>query len=503
MNPPQPRQLRHLVALRWRMVRSSRVRAGLLVLAAAVPLACLGAAIAGQAISGEFSFSLSLLAPTALLGFAGLAVVAPLAAGGGNELFPAEQLVAYPVTSRTTFWASVAVAPINLAWTSQLVVLVLVTSFTVPRGWGIVPALAMTGVYVAFVTVLGQAATWLVVGIRESRRGRIAMWLLLLAAVGAAAGITRAGLGFRLLDHAPTVKVIGAEIAVARGIWLRWIEVMAVLIALTVGAAIAGVRACDWALRRPSDGGVTREAATLRRRAARRSPYSSLVAVDRASVWRSASLRRGALLLAFLPAIVVAGARTDWASLSILPGLVAAGAGLLFGVNLFCLDASGAVWLASLPHRPRVAVLAKTTILVETCALAVLSSIVAGGVRAKSGPTAAEAIAVAVSAITCTAIVVATCLSLSVRRPHRADLRGARDTPAPPGAMAAYSTRLAAVTTVAASLVSSAGSSGIWWLPGVIAVPFLVWAARSTQESLRLWDDPGVRARVVATVASG
>ncbi len=50
-----------------------------------------------------------------------LAAIAPLVAGGGNELFPPEQLVAYPITSRTEHLASLALAPLNLAWTAQLV----------------------------------------------------------------------------------------------------------------------------------------------------------------------------------------------------------------------------------------------------------------------------------------------------------------------------------------------------------------------------------------------
>jgi hypothetical protein len=80
-------QLASLIALRWRMVRSRRVRGGLLALGCLVPLACVGAALIGQTMSGRFTFNLSLLAPTAMLGFAVLAVIAPLAAGGGNELW--------------------------------------------------------------------------------------------------------------------------------------------------------------------------------------------------------------------------------------------------------------------------------------------------------------------------------------------------------------------------------------------------------------------------------
>ena len=53
-----------------------------------------------------------------------LAVLAPLAAGGGNELFPADQLAAYPVSrAHASTAASLVLTPLNLAWTTQLVAL--------------------------------------------------------------------------------------------------------------------------------------------------------------------------------------------------------------------------------------------------------------------------------------------------------------------------------------------------------------------------------------------
>ena len=58
-----------------------------------------------------------------------LAVLAPLVAGGGNELFPTEQLAAYPITARTQYLASLVLTPLNLAWTTQLVALVGLTAY--------------------------------------------------------------------------------------------------------------------------------------------------------------------------------------------------------------------------------------------------------------------------------------------------------------------------------------------------------------------------------------
>lgn len=113
-----PSQLRALAGLRWQMVRSRLVRVGLvvvlLVLAALVVVAVVGA----RTVPTGARFDTAVLGPTALLGFAVLATVAPLTAGGGNELYPAEQLAPHPVRSSTLFAASLLVAPLNLVWVS-------------------------------------------------------------------------------------------------------------------------------------------------------------------------------------------------------------------------------------------------------------------------------------------------------------------------------------------------------------------------------------------------
>jgi hypothetical protein len=105
--------------------------------------------------------------------------------------------------------------------------------------------------------------------------------------------------------------------------------------------------------------------------------------------------------------------------------------------------------------------------------------------------------------VSCTALVVATAMHLSVTRPHRADLRGPRDTPAPPGTMAVYSARLAVVTTTVGLFFSAAtwGRSVVPVL--VLTLGLLAWAAFSWSRTRRRWADPVVRARVVSTVSAG
>jgi len=214
-------------------------------------------------------------------------------------------------------------------------------------------------------------------------------------------------------------------------------------------------------------------------------------------------LRRGLLVLTVLPGAVAAGAGLEWSSLTVLPALVTAGAGLLFGVNMFCLDAGGATWLASLPHRPRLAIVSKATVLAETIVGSALVAAIAGSLRTAGRPTAADVVALLGSIASCAAVVLATCVHVSLRRAGRAELRGSRDTPAPPAAMAVYSIRLATMTTLIGLVFGQAARLGSWRVPTVFTIALVVLSGVSLLRSMREWDDPQARATVVAAVASG
>jgi hypothetical protein len=440
-------QLQALVGLRWRMIRSARVRFSLKLFAAMLPATLLIAVLVGQAVPrGAHAFDVLLLAPTLYVVVAVLAVVAPLVAGGGNELYPEGQLVAYPIRPRTVFTASLLMAPLNLAWLTQLVALTGATAVIAERGPRVVLSVVTALVYVALVTVLGQSLAWGVVGLRQKESGRRAVRLAAAATGMAALVLVASGSTSRLLDASPTTGVVIAGIHGSQGRYLTWAITTALLCGLTVLSARVGSALCAWALRSASPLGRP-ELRPVLRRGPRRTMLAELVAVDRASVLRSTPLRRGCLVLGLLPAIVAAAAHPSWASLALLPGLVAAGAGLLFGVNAFCLDGAGAVFVASLPHSPRASLLAKLTVVGQTCLLTVLIAVGVAATQVGRAPSGAEALALAGSVMGCTLLVVASCARLSVLRPHKADLRGPRDTPAPPVTMAVYSLRLALVTT--------------------------------------------------------
>jgi hypothetical protein len=497
-------QLRSLVSLRWRMVRSPRVRLGLVLLAACIPLAGLGAIAVGRRLPVDQAFGITLVTPTLFLVAAVVGVVAPLAAGGGNELYPADELVAYPVRPATVFTASLLLAPLNLAWLVQVVALLGVTGFITGGGPRLALSVGTTLAYLGFVTVGGQAVAWWLIGIRQTRGGRRLVWIVAAAAGAAPVVLVGTGQLTAALDRSPTTPVVGLVLRGHAGPLGAWYPGMALLLVATAVCWAAGTRLCSWALARAHDVGVHRQGGPARRRAPRRSAFAELTAVDRASVWRSVPMRRGIVVLGVLPGVVGAAAGVDWPSIVLLPGLVAAGAGLLFGVNAFCLDSSGAVWLASLPHDPRLAFFAKARVLAEVCLAAVVITVVAAGLRAPHAPTLTQLAAVVASALACTAAVVATCMCLSVRRPHRADLSGARDTPAPPGAMAVYSIRLSVITTLTAVALSLVSHATPWpWLPLLVAFPLTVRAVLALLRVAHEWAEPQVRAQVVATVAAG
>jgi hypothetical protein len=496
-------QLGPLIRLRWRMVRSRGARWGFGVLAAVVPGLGLAAVAVGLVAPDLRAFDVTLLAPTAYLSVALLAVVSPLVAGGGNELFPDDQLVAYPITARTQYVTSLALAPLNLAWTAQLVGLLGITAYISPRPELVALPLIVCLAYVALVTTAGQALAWLVVGWRQREAGRRWSWALGGALVVTAAVVVAAGAVPVVLDRAPTTYVVIGALDGGTGDWGWWSITTALLLLLTAAAWFGGRRACAWALRQP--GGLTQSlnARPVVRRPARRGIRRALLAADRASVWRSAPLRRGLVVLGVLPGIVAVAAGLDWVSLTLLPGLVAAGAGLLFGVNVFCLDASGSLWLASQPHDQAAAIWSKAQVIVEVCLAAVLITLVAGTARMGSLPSGGELAALLVCSVVVTGRVLAICLDLSVRRPHRADLRGPRDAPAPPGVMAAYSARLALSTTLVGVLFSGLAELAAWQWSVALGVPFLLLSLRRVLRSARLWQDVEVRARIVSTVSSG
>jgi hypothetical protein len=496
------RQLGALLALRWQMLRSPGARLGV-VLGALVLLWLLrSVVVSGPLLEPALLATAVALAPGAFLGFGVLALIAPLTAGGGHHVVPPDELVAFPVRSSTHFLGGLLLAPVNLVWAVQLLALVGLTSWLTLDGVLLLGAVT-TLAYVVAITVVGQSLAWLVVGARQSLTGRRVVGVLTAAVVGGALVVLHLGAVDALVDAAPTRTVVQAVVAGGDGDLATWWPPTALLVAVAAVGLVLGARTCGWALRRPSDLRALRGATPVRRRTSHAQPLRALLAVDRASVWRAPALRRGGLVLLLLPGVVAAGLRVPWESLIVLPGLVAAGAGLLFGINAFGVDASGSLWLASQPVAPRLVLLSKAIVLTETVLAAVLVAGLAAASRAADAPTAAQLTAVVGSGLACAAVVVALCLRSSIRRPHRAELHGPRDAVAPPGALALASVRLAVPCALVGMVVATSSHTGVAWFPLLVALPVVLAAVLSVLRSARRWDQPVLRARVVATVASG
>jgi hypothetical protein len=274
--------------------------------------------------------------------------------------------------------------------------------------------------------------------------------------------------------------------------------VLALTAVVAVGLGAAAARRTG---RRPA----TTQARVETRRYAPRpvagSDLLALVAVDRASVWRSAPLRRGLILLSLLPVVVAFAGQLDWLMVPVLPGLVASGGALLFGVNAWALDARGAVWRESLPVRPRTALLARAWVLAEVLGAAAFATLVLCGLRA-GVPRPAELAAALGATVVVALRTVASGLRWSVRRPYSVDLRSVRATPAPPLVMVGYSARLAVAATLTGLVFSVMGRLFPWWWSVLLAALLLATSAASLWRTAALWDRPQLRAAVVDTVAS-
>ena len=137
------------------------------------------------------------------------------------------------------------------------------------------------------------------------------------------------------------------------GFGTRWVESIAVELVLSLVAVALGAVPAHLAARRAPRDELRVETGNYPARRLPRSPLAGLVRTDRGSVWRAVPMRRGLAVLAIGPGVVALAGNLDWPQMTILPGLVASGGALLFGVNAWCLDARGGLWRESLPVGPR------------------------------------------------------------------------------------------------------------------------------------------------------
>ncbi|NYI45121.1 hypothetical protein BJ993_002201 [Nocardioides aromaticivorans] len=468
------RDVGHLLRFRAATVRRPR--------AAALALAVLGLATVAAAVVPAWVTVDPGLARLLQPGLVAIALVAggsAAASGGGRELLPRDAAAVHPISPLTDHLGALLLSPLSAGWLIQAWALLgLASAVGVPAA----PVVALCWLVAS--TVLAQAVGWTSEWLRRRHRGLLPVRLALPLVV---AGLLAAG----------PAEVVAATIRDGDLI----VVVVVTLVVVTLGLVVLGARLAGAVARLvPRDEGRLE----TRAHAPRPTPRSDFVVlrrIDRGSVWRSAPLRRGTWLLALAPGSVALAGGLDWPALVLMPGLVASGCVLLFGVNLWCLDGRGMLWRETLPVAPRTVVAARAWVLAELLLGAGAVTLLLGAVRA-GRPTAAELAAVVLALAVVVAQSVSAGLRWSAAHPHAVDLRSARATPAPPLAMVGYSLRLAVATTVAGLLLTGLATAGrVDLLLAVAAVLVLVSALRISR-SVRRWADPLARAEVVAVVAA-
>jgi hypothetical protein len=497
------RDLASLLAFRRSgMTTSGRRR--LRIVGLVVAVLSVTAAVAPAYLGGGFprprSGQILALLPTATLGFLLLASFTAVASAGGREVVPRDQAVAFPVSTTTDHLGALLLAPLNIAWIMQAWMLLGLTSYALgpTRLWAYeLPVL----LWIAAATALAQVLGWFAEGVRRGRHGIAIFRVIVLVLAAGIGALVVTGTLSHVLDHSPTSRLLLTVLDAQAGRWLPWAIGLLVILGMGLAAVVLGALPARWALQRPMREELRLESAHLPARSMAASDFSMMLRLDRAAVWRSVPLRRGMTVLAVMPGAVALAGDLEWQMLTILPGLVASGGALLFGVNTWCLDGRGALWRDSLPVAPRIAFLSRVVVLMEVLLCSASLTLLLAALRA-GRPTTSEVVALLCSTIVVTVQVIAASMRWSIARPFSVDLRSARATPAPPVVMAGYSARLAVSTTITGLVFSGLAEIRDARYAVSVAVVFLCWSAWRLRAAGRRWDDPVTRSRVISVVAN-
>jgi hypothetical protein len=443
------------------------------------------------------ALDVAVLIPSAMAGILVLNMASAVASGGGRELISRDQAGPHPISPTTDHLGALLLSPLNIAWMIQAWVLLGSVAYATPPHLLLQAQIAML-LWLVFSTSVGQVVAWTMEAIRRGPFG-IGITRGLLVCLGVGAGIVQfTGHTVHLLDQVPTVWIFQLVLA---GWSLRWVEGLVILLGGFLVAVVLGAIPAHLAARRMPRDEAKMETDQHEPRPMARTMLGTLVRTDRASVWRSVPMRRGVLVLAVGPGLVAVFGDLKWTQMSILPGLVASGGALLFGVNAWCLDGRGALWRENLPAPPTALFDARVWVLVEFLGVASLLTVVVGAMRA-GVPEVHEVAALVATLVVVILQVVGASLRWSLKNPFPVDLRSARATPAPPAAMVGYSARLATSTTFTGLVFSGCAHIPDWRLSLIVAMPCVLWSATRLAHTRRQWQDPVVRARVVSTVAA-
>lgn len=492
------RDVGHLVHFRSTTVRrpAAFVSVGGVFLGVTALAAVLPAMVEGAGSSQGYALDALLLLPTVMAGFLALAIAAAVASGGGRELLSREHAVAYPVSPTTDHLGALLLAPLNIAWLIQAWLVLGATAYAVEARHLAAAQIGMV-VWLAACTAVGQVVAWTMEAIRRHRHGILVVRSLGLLVAAVAVALQLTGNMSAFLDSLSTRWV---AVGLVDGFSPRWLLTVGLeLAALVVAVALGAIPAHVAARRTPRDE-LRVESGSYPARSMPRSGVSALVRIDRGSVWRAVPMRRGLAVLAIGPGLVALAGGLEWNQMTILPGLVASGGALLFGVNAWCLDSRGVLWRESLPVAAWAVFAARAWVLAEFLLAASFVTLVLAGLRA-GVPTVSELTALLCTWIVVVLQVVSAAMRWSSRRPFAVDMRSARATPAPPVVMVGYSTKLAVTTTLTSLIFYALARLPHPEVSILMALPFLVWSLIRMLHARDAWVDPVVRARVVTTVA--
>lgn len=488
--------VRHLLWFRAATVRRRRSAAvGLLALATVTVAAALGPAL--MPVDPSVRSDAGRLLPAALAAVALVSIAGAVAGGGGRELLARDPAVVHPVSPVTDHLGALVLAPLNAGWLIQAWALLGLAASAAPAGRTGQAQLIVIA-WLAATTTLGQAVGWAAERVRRGPHG------VALVRLGTGAGLAGLAMAGAVPDWRPALVAGPARMTARRmlaGDTGTALETVGALAGAGVVLLVAGGWLATATARRPPLEEARHETRRHRPRSSPATDLAMLRRIDRASVWRSVPLRRGALLLAVAPGAVAAAGGMDWSMLALMPGLVASGCVLLFGVNLWCLDGRGLLWRESLPARSTTVVVARTWVLVELLLVAGASTLLLAALRA-GVPTGAEVAASALALLVAVGQATSAGLRWSFLHPHAVDLRSPRATPAPPLAMVGYSVRLALTTTCTGMLFSGLAVAGRIDL--MVGTAVLLGTASGVRivRAARRWIDPRRRAEVVAVVAA-
>ena len=489
----------HLVRFRVGTVRRRRaIPTTVATLVAITVAACtLPALLPGARDLDGRAHDVLLLLPTAFAAFLLLTMVSAVASGGGRELLNRDHGVAFPVSPTTDHLGALLMAPLNIAWLIQGWALLGCIAYVLPILQA--PAgLFVVLLWLAVATSSAQVVAWTMEAIRRRPYGRTVVRCIVAAFGGAVLALQMTGQLIDVLDHLPTVALVARAV---HGFTVGWAVVVLVLVVWLLVAVAVGAVPAHLAARRPPLDEARVESGQY---AARRTPATvvgMLMRMDRGSIWRSVPMRRGIAVLGVGPGLIALLGGMTWPTMTILPGLVASGGVLLFGVNVWCLDSRGLLWRENLPADPRQVFVARALVLSEFVLAASAVTIALAAVRA-GVPAPQELTAIVALVLVVTVQVVAAGMRWSAQRPFPVDMRSARATPAPPMVMVGYSTRLALSTTFTGLTFSMLARVPDWRISILVAIPFLAWSSVRLMRTARAWADPVERARVVMAVAA-